>query len=126
MPVSGWHSLRPYRIGIVDGIAFAAEGTQGMTVRKYDAYETLFSALVADEIDVAVAPRINGLVSSRDLEGIHRVGAVLETLFLYHYLHSSHADLQPMIETVLKEMLFDGTTRRLRDEAYAELLGDSP
>ena len=49
---------------------------------------------------------------------------VLETLFLYHYVHQSRADLVPDLTRTLKEMLLDGTIRRVRDQVHAQLLSD--
>ena len=71
-------------------------------------------------------PRISGLVALRESEraDVKVMKGVLETLLSYHYLHRSRADLLPRLSTVLKEMLLDGTTKRLRKEAYAKLLGD--
>lgn len=59
-PITGWHSLRPYKIGIVRGILFAEQQTVGM-----------------DRL-------------------------VLETLFLYHYVHVSRSDLVEKLEPVFR------------------------
>ncbi len=125
-PATGWRSLQTYRIGIVRGIIFAAQGTEGMEVTVADTYDELFGLLEQGRIDVAVTPRINGLeaVLKRPVGPsgpIVEMEGVLETLFLYHYLHRRHADLVPELSRVLKEMLLDGTIRRIRDDLYAEL-----
>ncbi len=129
-PTPGWRSLQPYRLGIVQGIIFAQEGTEGMEVAVASDYEALFDMLEAGTIDVAVTPRINGLTAvarrraaGRDAdEAIQEMEGILETLFLYHYVHRSRADLVPELTRILSDMLLDGTTRRLRDQAYAALL----
>jgi len=126
-PATGWRSLQSYRIGIVSGIIFAAEGTDGMNVTVADDYDQLFGLLESGRIDVAVTPRINGLEAIRQREAgpggsIREMEGVLETLFLYHYVHRTRQDLVPDLSRVLKQLLLDGTTRRLRTELYGELL----
>ena len=117
-PVRGWHSLRPYRIGIVRGIVFAEQQTAGMTRVLYDSYTELVDALRKDEIEVGVMIRIEGQKALRTLEeeGIEEMEGVLETLFLYHYVHESRSDLIPELEPILKDMLLSGESRRMRFE----------
>ena len=127
--VSGWHSLRVYRVGIVKGILFAEEGTQGMEVSRVASNEQLVELLAENRIDLAVMPRISGLVAaqvpkevSENRSDIQASGAVLETLFLYNYLNARHENLVPQVERVLKQMLLEGTTKRIRHEVYSGLL----
>jgi polar amino acid transport system substrate-binding protein len=131
-PATGWRSLQPYRIGIVEGIIFSRQGTEGMDVTVAEDYDQLFEMLLSNRVDVAVMPRINGQyeLRKRSEQGkgqgsgkpILEMEGVLETLFLYHYLHKSRSDLTPALTEILTDMLRDGTTKRLRDEAYRELL----
>ena len=58
--VGGWSSLEPYALGIVEGLAFAEQGTQGMNVTVTDSYDSLFDMLDQGQIDVAVAPGMVG------------------------------------------------------------------
>ena len=116
-PVKGWHSLRPYQIGIVKGILFAEENTRNMEVQVAGDYPELMAMLHDGRADVAVLPRVQAL------DFIHRNGdsnivemeGILETIFLYHYIHSSRTDLVDRLRPVLKEMLQSGETRRIRD-----------
>ena len=57
-PVKGWNSLRPYRIGIVRGVVFAAEGSAGMDVRVAADGVELMRWVEDGEVDVAVLPRV--------------------------------------------------------------------
>ena len=95
-----------------------------MDVKEAGSYDGLLTMLDNGEIDVAVMPRINGLVAmpKEGFEDIKELEGILETLFLYHYVHKKNSALVPGLEKELKQMLLDGTTRRLRDEAYDELL----
>ena len=123
-PVNGWYSLKPYRIGIVKGILFAQQGTEGMDVKAADSYQDLFLLLDRAEVDVIVVTRIKGLVAIRDqkVKGMKELEGLLEQMFLYHYVHKKNKALVPGLEKAFKQMLIDGTIRRLRDEALKNLL----
>ena len=75
---------------------------------------------------MAVMPRINGLheIHREKLDTIKDLPGVLETMFLYHYLHKKNGDLVPRVEAELKKMLLDGTTQRIRNEVNARLLSE--
>jgi hypothetical protein len=125
-PIEGWNSLEPYRVGIVGGILFAEQGTRGMDVRVARNYPELVRWIAGGEVQAGVMPRISGLVALRDEgeEEVQPMEGVLETLLLYHYVHSSRAELVPDLARELKAMLLDGTTQGMRERAYGELLGD--
>ena len=71
-------------------------------------------------------PLINGRLAMQVWgdSGIQQRGAVLETLFLYHYLNDRHRDIVPRLEKVLSRMLQDGTTKSIRGQYYADLVGE--
>ena len=124
-PIRGWHSLRPHRVGIVKGILFAERGTEGMQVSVAKDHAELVEWIRTEKVDVGVMPRISGLLAIQESGAtkIKELEGVLETLLLYHYLHKSNADIAKQLGPILKAMLLDGTTRRLRAEAYARILG---
>ena len=128
LPIEAWYSLHPYRVGVVRGILFSERNTRGMDVTVTESAEDLLDLLDEDVIDVAIIPRLAGLVaiSARPGSKIVQVGAILENILLYHYLHRDHATLVPRLDKVLKAMLRDGTTRRIRDETYARILEAAP
>lgn len=121
-PASGWHSLRPYRIGIVEGILFAEVNTSGMDVRSYASYADLLEALGNDEVEVGVMPRIEGraTLSAAARDDIVEMDGILETQFLYHYVHRSRRQLVDQLQPVLKAMLVGGETRRIYEQALAD------
>jgi ABC-type amino acid transport substrate-binding protein len=122
-PISGWHSLRPYRIGIVWGIVFAELPTRGMNVTMANGYEDLILMLENDQVDVIVMPRIQGLeaIHSAGITEIIEMDGVLETLFLYHYVHHSRLDLVEKLTPVLKQMLLNGETKRIHDQVMTTM-----
>ena len=106
---------------------YPAVGLRGSGKDSSD--DELMSMLESGEVDVAVMPRINGLVAMQkdEFENIRKLDGVLETLFLYHYVHKKHSSLVPGLEKELKKMLLDGTTRQMRNDAYGQLLNkDKP
>lgn len=124
-PIMGWHSLRPYKIGIVRGILFAEQQTAGMDRLVFDSYGALIEALQNDVVDVGVMLRIGGLDAIQKLRshGISELEGVLETLFLYHYVHASRSDLADKLEPVLKTMLLNGEIRQKREQVLAAIQG---
>ena len=124
-PIRGWHSLRPHRVGIVKGILFAERGTAGMQVSVAKNHAELVEWIRDEKVDVGVMPRISGLLAIKKsgASKIKELKGVLETLMLYHYVHKSNADVAKRLGPVLKSMLLDGTTRRLRAQAYDKILG---
>lgn len=122
----GWHSLRPYRIGRVKGILFAERGTRGMTTVVAEDYAALVDLLSKDEVDVVVAPYLNGQVAIREHSAGEdlKVNGILESYLLYHYLHEKHRKLVPAVERVLKAMVKDGTSTEIRRRVVAELTGE--
>ena len=124
---SGWASLAGYSVGYVAGILFVEQRARGLDAVAAPEYPSVWDVLEAGDVDVAVVPRIVGLtLASERSSAIVDMEGVLEILFLYHYLHQRHAALVPRLEAELKIMLLDGTTRRIRDEAYRRLLEDQP
>jgi len=123
-PVTGWHSLRPYRIGIVKGIVFSEQPTAGMDRVVFDNYPDLVRAIDNGQVDVGVMPRVQGLqtIVSLGIESISEMEGILETLFLYHYVHVSRRDLVEQLQPVLKTMLLSGETRWIRDELLKTML----
>jgi polar amino acid transport system substrate-binding protein len=125
--VTGWDSLRPYRIGILKGVQYAVEGTRGMRVDVFADNAQLFSKLESEEIDFAVATRIEGVLMMRELRT--RKVAMLEPpltkVVLYHYLHSSRRDLAPKITASLQAMEREGRMRHIMQQTLARMLEDA-
>lgn len=121
--VRGWHSLKPYRVGIVKGIVFAEEGTADLPdVKRFDSYEELFTGIRDGLVDVGVMPRVNGILLQRQgIKNVVEIPGVLEHIFLYHYLNKKHADLVPRLTRTLKDMLEDFSTQSLREQVYKGL-----
>lgn len=123
LPIAGWRSLEPYRIGIQVGIKFAERGTDAMNPTIVDTNEQLFQMLQADRIDVAVAAYTNGVatIAELGLSGIIALDPPIAEYPLYHYLHKKNAELIPALDAVLLRMEASGRTREIRAGALREL-----
>lgn len=122
--VQGWESLTPYRIGIIRGIKFAEQNTQGMTVARAGGYEVLFRLLDRGRVDVAVSPRVNGRyhVKRMGIIGVQPLEPRIAVFDLYHYLNRKHADLVPRISAMFSRMRASGELPKLRKRVVAIML----
>jgi len=120
----GWHSLRPYRIGRVRGVLFAEKGTRGMETVVAEDYDELVALLDKGEVDVVVAPYVNGrfAIVHHPHGDEMKLNGILESYLLYHYLHKKHENLAPAVGKVLKSMVKDGTVTEMRRRAIQEML----
>lgn len=113
-PIDSWYSLESYKIGIVDGAIYAERGTANMNVIKAKDAPHLFEMLLNQKIDVAVTSKLVGQLYINDIPEMRGMEGILETLFLYHYVHKKNTQLVPDLEKILKRMLLDGTSRRMK------------
>ena len=127
-PIRNWNSLVPYRVGIVRGILFATEGTRGMDVQMADDHHELTRWLAEGKVEVGVMSRSSGEAAIRagNHSDVHELEGQLETVLLYHYVNAEHAEIATRLEPVLKEMLLDGTTRRLLGQSMPSPEADAP
>lgn len=118
--VNGWHSISEYKIGILRGIQFVADGTKGMEhVQIANNLESLMTILDKERVDLIVAARYNGLYQLRKLnlhKVIHVLSPPLVTLRLYNYLHIKHSKLVPIVEDLIREMFVSGELQKLRNQ----------
>lgn len=121
--ISGWESLRGYKLGIQVGIKFADRGTRGMDRILVDSNEQLFKMLYHERIDVAVMAHVNGLITLRDMHqrGIQALQPPLQRYPLYHYLHQKHQALIPRLDAVLREMQATGRMTQIREQMIKQL-----
>ncbi len=124
VPVTGWNSLKPYKIGIRRGTKFAEQGTKGMNVEPVTTNRQLFLKLVMGRNDVIVTSHVEGLeqIKQLQLKTIIVLEPPLVIVNLYHYLHKKHAALIPDITKALIKMEAEGRIKAIREQAIAELL----
>lgn len=123
LPIKSWNSLRPYRIGINNGIIFTVNGTRGMDVEYVNSFSSLFHMLEKERVDVIVSPRLVGLslMIKNDLKGLVFNEPPVARLNQYHYLHKRHAKLATRLEGVLRKMKKNGEIDRIRSRYLNDL-----
>jgi polar amino acid transport system substrate-binding protein len=118
-----WRDLLPYPVGILRGQLAAEQATRELRTREADTYAELFHLLEQGEVDFIVTPLVVPLDylhhNKRNFQLVRN--AIFDSYLLYHYLHKNYAYLIPLIQPVLRDMLRDGTTVRIRDATYADL-----
>jgi len=114
--IQGWHSLKPYKIGIMRGIVVAEEGTKEMDVEAFNSYDQVFMMLKFKRIDVGVLTRVGGLyyLSSLKFKDIKLLEPPILQHGLYHYLNIKHEALVPKINGVLTKMQGSGRIKEIR------------
>lgn len=121
--VSGWDSLRPYKLSIRRGVRFSEIATEGMTRQIVNDNSSLFKMVNVDRADIAILALSNGLQSLKDLglTDIKPLSPAIQSYPLYHYLHSKHKDLLPKVEAVLMELEKEGFIQKSRQNILDKL-----
>ncbi len=122
LPVQGWESLRPYRLGFVKGIKVLEEKTAGMQVEAVAKLQQAFAKLERGRCDIVLANRITGLALLRGQakSGIAVVGAPLTAFPVFHYLHDRHLALLAAVTASLQEMERDHSLAQIQEAVRAE------
>jgi polar amino acid transport system substrate-binding protein len=122
--VDGWASLRPYSIGIVNGIKFAENGTGGMNVDKVGDYRNLMRILKHGRVDIGIAPSINGLyeLKKAGITQVRELQPAIARFNLFHYLHRKNQPLASRLSRVLKKMAAAGKLAEIRRHVKSVLL----
>ena len=123
--ISGWDSLKPYRIAFVLGVKTIEENTRGMIVEGVGTHEQAFMMLNTKRSDIVVDSRIAGLkyLNELSLADIRIIEPPVERIPVYHYLHLSHVNLLPELEKTLKEMEKDGVKAKIQGQVIKNILG---
>ncbi len=108
--LADWQSLTDYRIGIVRGHLYASNATKGMNVTEVDNDLTLFKMLELGRIDVAISITYDAIkaIHHHQIEGVTGHKPSIHYAELYHYVHVSHQDLIPQLESTLFKMHKEG------------------
>lgn len=104
--VDGWSSLAGKRVGYYRGIKAIEMNVQGLTTDVAATQPLLYQKLLWGRTDVIVDERLTARYTIREmgLTDIHELKPELASMFTYHYVNKSHADLVPKLTAVLKDM----------------------
>jgi polar amino acid transport system substrate-binding protein len=121
--INNLEDLGSYKIGVVRGVKFADDLTQGMHVEKSVTIDQLFLMLDKGRFDAAVSNEIGGLeaIKKLNIKGVIELSPNLKEHKLYHYLNSKHQSIIPRITSALQEMEKNGIIQKIYEEAVAEL-----
>lgn len=122
--IQNTNDLKPYTIGIRHGIKFSKDITHGLKVHEVNKTDQLFRMLGLWRIDVALSTRTAGLkvIKKLDLKKVNIPAKPLVTLDLYHYLHSKHQHIIPLITDSLTTMESEGWIQHKYEQAMGEIL----
>jgi len=118
-----WDSLRPLRVGIVNGWKLAEQHLQSAPqLTKVRDEEALFALLDKDRVQAVVASQHSGwaVVHAHGYQGLHAVQPPLAVLPMYVYLNKKHAALVPRLAQALRSMRADGSLQRLTRAGLGE------
>jgi len=116
--VDGWDSLKPYRIGILNGHQGATQGTKGMNVVKVRSPRQMIQMLAHGRVDLILLTPIVGLTAIKDvgIGGISLLEPPVVTENLYHYVHKRHQEIAPKLAAVLKRLAARGRIKEVEEE----------
>lgn len=108
--VNGWESLRPYTIGVRNGIATTDYGTLGMNTEKVHTNEQLFNLLKIGRVDIVVMSKTNAARIQRrnPTPGLKALTPPVQEIPVYHFIHKDRNYLIPQITEVLQQMKEEG------------------
>ncbi len=114
--VNSWGDLNQYKVGILRGsissVALAEQ--KGIEVHLVNHHNSAFKMLEEGRLDVLVVDHTLGMLSAQALvkEKVHTSKPLYEH-YSYHYVNKKHEALVPALSVAFKEMLRDGTFKRL-------------
>jgi len=126
--VESWEDLQQYVVGVQRGslsIKIEAEQT-GSQVYLFNSLSGAFNMIGAGRLDLIVmdATMASIMAQALGLETIY-ISEPLSTTHSYHTLNRKHEDLVPKLAKAFREMLEDGTTKRLLGK-YEAMLPELP
>ncbi len=127
--ISGWESLKPYRVALLTGWKIFERnitGTASLTKVKY--VDQLFAMLDAGRVDLIAYAKLSGIyhANSQGYDGIHPLEAPLATRESFFYLNKKHKNLIAPASAALREMKADGAYQKIFDETIGLLMIDEP
>ena len=121
--VNGKESLRPYQIGIVQGIKYAESLTHNLRVTKVTKIPQLIRMLEQRRIDLFILSRFHGLgiIKEQQYMGIRMLEPPLVSINLYHYLHKKNRRLIPSVNASLEDMKQEGLIDKIVDDFLKDM-----
>lgn len=117
--VSGFNSLRPYRVGFLLGRKFIEDNLTGAkSVTKFATDQEAIAALEKDLIDVAILEKSAGMLLLKTHPGLKLLQPQLFQADCYLYLNVKHQKWAPIISAELSKMRKEGTLLRINKSLF--------
>lgn len=122
LPVRGWSSLKPYRVGFERGKGALEMRLAGVRQSPSNGAENGLLKLAGGRVDVHVEDYYSGMriLRQRGLAGIRPLHPALERFAMHHYLNPRHRHLVPRLEAVLRRMERDGRLHQIEEQVLRE------
>lgn len=113
--ISGWRSLKPYRIVFHRGYKVAERNTDGMNRFIVSNDQAALKMVDKGRMDVAIANRFSGLdtINQLNLTDVRMLTPAVQTDPLFHYLHVKHRALTDRVTNILRRMKMAGTFNKI-------------
>lgn len=126
--IQSWEDIKGHPVGIMRGDTLGTVMTErlGIQPQAVTSLELGFKMLAAGRFDVFIYERTVGLqqIDALGLQGIHTSEPLFQG-YTYHALNVEHKALIPKLAAALREMLLDGTSKRLFGR-YQEMIPEIP
>ncbi|MDA3809995.1 MAG: transporter substrate-binding domain-containing protein [Spirochaetaceae bacterium] len=103
--------LTPYSIAVMRGVINTDQLTKNNeNLYVFDNIGTMMQFIELGRADMALTSKIGGLAALRKtgIKNVRPLPKPVVTRELYHYIHISHSDLVPLIDSIIKEMKASG------------------
>lgn len=116
--VNGWQSLKPYKIGVRNGVVTTDKGTAGMDTVSVNSNQQLFELLETGRVDIVVMSHSNGekYLNKHPDTKIHSLTEPVQIRPVYHFVHKKNAYYIPKLTAILQDMYEQGVI----EKAYQE------
>lgn len=120
---NSWQSLKPYKIGIMNGVKITEAHTAKMQRSIINSLHEMFTLLDNDRIDIALTTRMAGLITQKELklDNIKMHSPAIYSFPAFHFVHKSQKHLIPLLQNALKKMAEQGQLQQIIDHELASI-----
>ncbi|RRJ84123.1 hypothetical protein D0544_03105 [Aestuariirhabdus litorea] len=121
-PIRRWEDLKPYRVGVMRGVHYSAQATEGMDRLIANDMEQLFDLLQKGRVDLVVTAKLNGAIEMRQRSGppLMMHPTPLYEAPMYHFMNRRHGALVDALSREIADLKASGQLQRWVDEAVVE------
>lgn len=118
LKINSFDQLKPYSVAVPKGWKLVVNKVTAANPREMFVVTTpeqLFRMLKEDRVDIGMVGYLSGLyvIKNLDIKGVTAVYPPMIEKDLFLMLHEKHESLIPIFDTVIKEMIRDGTIEKI-------------